>query len=260
MIGRFFGLFRAVSLIAAIVFNFWLIGIAETHSLEIFVGLGLLFGVGFTVMCLKVKEGEYPSPPPPESNLSFAQRYISPIRNYLKECYTNPFYLWIFLAMMLGGLAAGPVNTFSVFYAKSLGMDMTFYGRLLVITYCFSLVLSYFLGWLADKFHPLRVGIVAMAFYAVIMMWAGFYRLCRSWNPHRLIRHRNGLHRSKAFSYSQIRPICLGGWNYGRLGVHDYAAATRRILGSDRARLSSHLYAERGSRPIKPCQHRDHLS
>ncbi|MEO0054718.1 MAG: hypothetical protein RLZZ50_665 [Verrucomicrobiota bacterium] len=175
VIGRFYGLFRAVSLIAGIVFNFWLIDYAETHYKEIFLGVGLLFGVGFSVMCLRVKEGEYPPPPPREQGEgSFAARFVAPVKAYLRECYANPFYLWVFLAMMMGGVMALPVNTFSVFYAKSVGLNMDRYGELLVITYCFSLVLSYLLGWMADRFHPLRIGLAALVLYAVTMIWGGF--------------------------------------------------------------------------------------
>jgi MFS family permease len=76
--------------------------------------------------------------------------------------------------MMMGGVIALPVNTFSVFYAKSVGLNMDRYGELLVITYCFSLALSYLLGWMADRFHPLRIGLAALVLYAITMIWGGF--------------------------------------------------------------------------------------
>jgi MFS family permease len=189
VIGRFFGLFRAVSLLAAIIFNFWLIGHAEEHYREIFLGLALLFGVGFALMCLMVKEGDYPPPEPPGPRQTFAQRYVSPIVVYLRECYTRPFYLWIFAALMLGGLAGGPVNSFSVFYAKSLGLEMDYYGKLLVVTYCCSLALSFFLGWLADKFHPLRVGMVSIGLYAAVMLWGGWAATNPAWFSAAFVAH-----------------------------------------------------------------------
>ncbi len=169
LIGRFFGLFRAVSLLAGVIFNFWLIGHAEEHFRLMFLGLGLLYGVGITLMCLKVKEGEYPAP-----SLERRPGFVVQTKTYFRECFSHPFYVWLFLALMLGNLAGGPVNTFSIFFAKSLDMDMSAYGRLLVITYVISFTLSFFLGWLADKFHPLRVGMAALAVYGVIMLWGGF--------------------------------------------------------------------------------------
>jgi MFS family permease len=174
VIGRFFGLFRIVSLFAAIVFNFWLIDYAEQHYMEIFLGLGILFGVGFALMCVMVKEGEYPPPPPPSQSVSAFNRIVSPIKAYVKECYTTPYYLWVFLALMLGGLASGPVNSFSVFYAKSIDMSMDAYGKLLVLTYTCSIILAYPLGWLADKFHPLRLGILSLVLYTAMMFWGAY--------------------------------------------------------------------------------------
>jgi maltose/moltooligosaccharide transporter len=175
VIGRFFGLFRIVSLFAAIIFNFKLIGIAETHSKEIFLGLGLLFGVGFMLMCLMVKEGDYPPPAPLAPDAKGAlQTAFANTSGYLRECFSNRYYLWLFAAGMLGGLASAPVNTFSVFYAKSMNINMTDYGHLLVITYCFSIVSAYFIGWAADKFHPVRLGIISLAVYATAMLWGGW--------------------------------------------------------------------------------------
>ena len=174
VIGRFFGLFRAVSLIAGIIFNKFLIGHAEEHYQVIFFSLGALYGLGFTVMCFVVKEGEYP-PPPNREKGTLATRFIDPIKLYVRECAAHPFYLWLFLALMAGNVAFLPINSFDVPYAKSIGMDMDYFGHLRVITYTISLSLAFFLGWAADKFHPLRIAIVALGLYAAISLWAGLF-------------------------------------------------------------------------------------
>lgn len=172
-IGRFFGFFRAVSLTAGIIFNYWLIGHAEEHFTAIFLGIGLLYGIGFTLMCLNVREGEY-APAPVTPPASLRKRIFGPVKSYARECFANPFYLWVFAAITFGSQAQGPVNAFSVYYAKSLGMPMKDYGRLIVVTYSVSLVLSFFLGWLADKFHPLRLGMIAVGLYAIVLLTGGF--------------------------------------------------------------------------------------
>jgi len=172
IIGRFFGFFRAISLVAAMVFNFWIIGHAEEYFGAIFIGLGLVYGIGFSLMCFMVKEGDYPPPAPRTQAGRLA--FIAPVKAYMRECFANPYYLWIFLAMTLGLLAGGPINTYSIFYAKSLGMSVEAYGKLLVITYAISFTLSFVLGWLADKFHPLRVGFVSILVYSAVMLWGGF--------------------------------------------------------------------------------------
>jgi MFS family permease len=167
-----------------VVFNFWLIEHAEENYRWIFLGIGALYGLGFTVMCLAVKEGGYP-PPEPRVRASF----LAPVKAYLRECFTHRFYLWVFAAITLGMLASAPVNSFSVLYARSLGMGMGTYGKLLVATYVVSFILSFVLGWLADRFHPLRVGMVALALYAVTMLWGGFAAVNPTWFSVAFVAH-----------------------------------------------------------------------
>ncbi|MDP2137349.1 MAG: MFS transporter [Candidatus Didemnitutus sp.] len=173
LLGRFFGLFRAMSLIAGIVFNYWILAEAEEHYKAIFIGIGIIYGVGFLMMCFRVKEGEYPPPKasdsPKPGNFAFAAR------TYLRECFSNPYYVWVFIGYNLCFVALAPINLFSLFFAKSLQMSMGDFGKLFAITYAISLTLSYFLGVLADRFHPLRVGIVASALYAIFSLWGGFF-------------------------------------------------------------------------------------
>jgi MFS family permease len=174
LLGRFYGLFRALSLIAGMIFNFWLLGLAEVHYVVMFLSIGLLYGGGFTLMCLKVREGDYPPPPPaPVAAASGTGSFFAAARLYLRECFTSAYYLWVFLFLNISLMAFMPVNLFSVFFAKSLNMDMNLYGKYLALTYGISLLLSYSLGSLADRFHPLRVGLVTLALYAAATLWGG---------------------------------------------------------------------------------------
>jgi MFS family permease len=171
LIGKFFGFFRAVSLLAGIIFNFWIIGHVQDQFRIIFIALAVIYGGGLCLMCLYVKEGPLP---PLDAEAQAKPGFLRSTRTYLKECFANPYYLWVFGAMTLGQLASGPVNTFSIFYAQSLGISMERYGKLFVVTFVASFLLSFVLGWLADKFHPVRVGIVTLALYAGTMVWGAF--------------------------------------------------------------------------------------
>jgi len=164
LLGRFYGIFRAVSLIASILFNYYVFGKAEHHFPLVFLGIGLVYGLSFTMMCLKVKEGEYPAPSVPKEG---AGNFFVAAKTYLHECFSQPYYLWVFAAAGLPWICFIGVNHFSVYFAKSLNMDMGFYGKCLALTYGCSLVLSYPLGMLADRFHPLRTSIVTILLYAV---------------------------------------------------------------------------------------------
>ncbi len=167
MIGRFYGLFRACSLLAGILFNKVVFAHADEHYTAIFAGVGLVFGVGFTLMCLRVKEGDYP--PPAQAGAS--EGFFSACRTYFRECGSNRYYISIFLAYGFGFLAFIPINTYSVAYADSVGMSRQSFGDHVALTYMISLVLAYFLGWMSDKFHPLRMSIASIALYIVVMVF-----------------------------------------------------------------------------------------
>lgn len=172
LIGRFFGLFRAVSLLTGMVFNFFLIGHAKEYFMPILVGIGIIYGGGVVLMCLMVKEGEYPPPGPP-GPAGLAGFWVA-AKSYGRDCFSHPYYLWVFAAMALAGLTFTPINLFSVYAAEHFGQTMTGYGRLITITYACSFVLAYPLGWMADRFHTIRVGLGALIAYALVM-GVGFF-------------------------------------------------------------------------------------
>ncbi len=170
MIGRFFGLFRMASLGAGVYFNFSLIGYAETHAKEVFLGIATLYLVGFTVMCLFVKEGAYPPPPPRKEKEGIAAK----VGCYFRECTQHRFYTLAFITLALANIAAQPINLFSIFTAKSYGIETAQYGKFLAVSYVCSFVLSFPLGWLSDRYHPMRTSFLCLGIYALVMT-AGFF-------------------------------------------------------------------------------------
>ena len=121
-------------------------------------------------MCLNVKEGQYP--PPPEAGVKGGALFA--IRTYFKDGFGHSYYLWFFAATILGALCSGPFNLYAIYYSQSVGMSLDIYGKCIALTYTISLFLSYPIGVLADRFHPLRVSMVGLALYAVVMAASGF--------------------------------------------------------------------------------------
>lgn len=167
-LGRFYGLFRAVSLSAGILFNYWLLGYAQKYFSELFIIIGILYAAGFTVMCLRVKEGKYP--PPPDNKLSIAGQ----IKGYFSGSYSKPYYLLTFAFYALAIMMLAPMNAFSLFYSKNLAVPLDHYGKCIAISYAVSLGLSYPLGVLVDRTHPLFLTIWSAILYAVFSL-AGFF-------------------------------------------------------------------------------------
>ncbi len=177
VIGRFYGLFRIFSLGAGMMFNFYLFGHAQAHYVAIFLGIAALYGVSFTAMCLKVREGEYPPPeethasrngspaPTTRGGVGRRQSLRAAVVTYCRECFSDRFYLWYFASIALANMAFQPILLFSVYFAQSVGMSMETLGRYTTLQLFCSLVQAFPLGWLADKIHPLRVTIMALALY-----------------------------------------------------------------------------------------------
>ena len=109
LLGRFFGLFRAVGLIDGMIFNFWIMGLVRSHFTLIMAVAGLTYGTSFIWVCLKVKEGEYP-PPPPKEEAAPLRGFLVEVRRYFRECFSQPFYLSVFVLIMTAGLCFMPFN------------------------------------------------------------------------------------------------------------------------------------------------------
>lgn len=174
VLGRFHGLFRLVSLAAGSIFNFWFLKWAETHFFEIFLGVAVIFGVGFTLMCLRVSEGQYPTPTDNPDDLR-ARGFVHSMKVYLRECFTSAHYITIFITLLVASLTFMPFNTFTIFYAKSLGVSADTVGKMIAISYWCSMALAFPLGWLVDKFHPIRVSLVAMSLYVVCSVYGAVF-------------------------------------------------------------------------------------
>ena len=85
-LGRFYGLFRIISLLVGIGFNYYLFGFAEVHYRILFLTIGALYLAGFLIMCLNVKEGEYPV-----QETEKRKSPLAAIRSYFRECFSPAF-------------------------------------------------------------------------------------------------------------------------------------------------------------------------
>lgn len=162
--GRFTTGFRAFAVIANFVYQWFVFKYAGDHARWIFTGVGLLYLLGFTLMCWKVKEGEYPPPEAIESKSGI----VANIRAYCRECFCHRFYVvWFSVyALFLVFSCAGPFLL--LMQQKALGISMEQIGHMGGIGSVASFVVLFPSGFLSDKYHPFRVFLAALASMVVI--------------------------------------------------------------------------------------------
>jgi len=169
-IGRFVALFRVVATLATFIFQSSIYPHAMTHTRVIYLGSALLYGVGFLVMILKVKEGIYP-PPVHGKGLSAWDK----TRAYVRECYSHKHYLLFNTRNMFLSLSMA-ADMFLVFYlTKSLHISLAEIGGLSSKSTLALLLLLYPFGVLADRFKPVRVSFAMMLVYLPMGLIAFFF-------------------------------------------------------------------------------------
>ena len=152
LMGRFMSWFRLVGVIAGFLYNFFVFPYAMSHMREIYIGGALLYLVGFGVVCLRVKEGQYP---PPE-DLGERPSFMDQVRVYARECYTIRYYWDINLGYAFMAMA-GCIGVFNVFFLQSLGLDLKLIGRMGALGSIVVPVCLLFAGSLVDRWNAVRV-------------------------------------------------------------------------------------------------------
>jgi len=163
-LGRFMSLFRVFAYLAAFVFNYWIFGKAETHMREIFIGAAIVYALGFLLMCLNLKEGDYL---PVEATEKTTGGLKQALRNFVVQSFGAPIYRWIYVTRSLV-LAAFMSSTFSVFFARDqLGLGMDQIGKVTAWSALFCLPLAYPFGVLLDRWGSMRV--MPLTLWAIIL-------------------------------------------------------------------------------------------
>ncbi|MBE2202958.1 MAG: MFS transporter [Chthoniobacterales bacterium] len=164
LMGRFLGFFRVIGSLAGALFNFFVFQYAESHTSVIFLGGAVLYGTAFLLMCLNVKEGEYPPPDKMSEKKGFS---LAPIKTFFKECFTAKIFRLVFSYSVLQGVA-GATGIFLIFMAFSIGLTKDEVGKVAGVAAVIGMLLMFPMGVLVDKFHPLRVMLVAQVGYCVV--------------------------------------------------------------------------------------------
>jgi len=175
VLGRFYGLLRIVSLGAGSLFNSAIFKLTEAHLREIFVGVGVFFGLGFMLMYLMVREGGYPDPAP-EQGGKRPDGLAGAVRKLCRRVLFGCHYLRVITTLSLSVMTTGQFSVFNAYsqsYAHALGLPKTTLGNLTASSFAMSMVLAFFIGWIVDSTSPLKVSMVAIGVYACVTL-AGY--------------------------------------------------------------------------------------
>ena len=169
-LARFIAMFRVVGTLAGAAYGYFIFGLAETNSREIFLWTALAYLVVFGGMCLMVKEGEYPPPP---RTVDGKRGLLSGIKTFAAECFSKRIYWYFFLANTCWAVAMSCTIAYLPFFAQSNGVSLGGLGKMLAITGFALAVLLYPMGVLSDRKHPLNVNYWG----AVIIVFATLFQL-----------------------------------------------------------------------------------
>jgi maltose/moltooligosaccharide transporter len=161
-LARFMAYFRIVATAGGAFYNFFVFKHALSHMREIYCGAALLYVVGFGLMCLKVKEGQYP---PPE-DAGRKPNLLRDIRAFARECYTMPYYWNLFLSTTFGAVGAC-MGMYGVFFSQSLGLHLDQIGKINAANSVLIALSLMFVGSLVDRWHPVRMYMYASIWSAL---------------------------------------------------------------------------------------------
>jgi MFS family permease len=153
VLSRFMALFRVVGTLAGAVFNWFFLKYAASHMTEIFLIAAGLYCTAFLLLCWKVKEGEYPPPP---AHTDGGTGLVSSVKTFFIESFSIRFYWLFFLTNTCYNLMY-VVLGFAILQARSIGVDLEFFGKTVAVAGILGALLMYPAGILADRLHPLRV-------------------------------------------------------------------------------------------------------
>jgi maltose/moltooligosaccharide transporter len=160
LLARFMSWFRMISMLSTSMYSFFIFPYSPTHSTEIFLGAALLYLTGFGLMCYFVKEGEYPPPPP---YIGGQTGPIAAIKSYGLETHAFSHYRYRWLASFFSRMGGGVAFTFNLYYLLAIGLSAQQIGIVNGSVYIVGSFCTPFAGWLADRYHPIRVVLVGAA-------------------------------------------------------------------------------------------------
>ncbi len=151
-IGRIMASLRVIGALGGMIFNYFVMPYAKTHTAIIFTVFALIYWISFSAMCVKVKEGKYP---PPEQ---YSPGFFSVFKGFFTDCFSTSFYVILFVGLAMNYVSTICRNNFNLLFAlHELHLTPAEYGETMAAGLAVAAALFIPMGILVDKIHPIRV-------------------------------------------------------------------------------------------------------
>ncbi len=119
LLARFMSWFRLLGLGSAALYQYFIFPYSGTHATQILIGSSIFY-LGFGLMMLNVREGQYPPPPP---YIGGQTGPVAAIKTYGTECHSHAFYWYLWLTSFIGSIGGGAAM-FNLFFLQRIGLDL----------------------------------------------------------------------------------------------------------------------------------------
>ena len=178
---RFYGRFIAASNIAGtlttLVFSLYVLPLVKINVAWVFTGVGAAYFLIFMLMCIFVKEGEYP----PVVNYqkkqgSFFKRLLEWVVIYCRQCYRQPFFVMFFLGLGLHSVSTTCRSVFNLLFAtEDLHMTVEQFGKVGAAGALVSLGVIFVMGFIVDRFSPMLLYLFSTVPILAANIWGYFF-------------------------------------------------------------------------------------
>lgn len=178
---RFFGRFIAASNIAGIlttlVFSLYVLPLVKINTAWVFTGVGAAYFVIFMLMCVFVREGEYPPAAEYQKERnSLLRRLLEWIVIYFRQCYRQPFFLMFFLGLGLHSVSTTCRSVFNLLFAtEDLHMTVEQFGKVGAVGALVSLGVIFAMGFIVDRFSPMLLYLLSAVPILAANIWGYFF-------------------------------------------------------------------------------------
>lgn len=173
LLGRFQSMSSNATLIAGLVWSFFIFGLADKNMKAVYVGTSFFCIIVYLISVSQIKEGGYPPP-----DVRKKGGVLAPVRAYFVECFSQSYYLWIFCGALMFQLGNSG-NQYQFFYLyQDLKLDLGSIGwtqgSAKLITTGFGLLVGFYIGSVTDRLKPVRLLPWCYVLMATIMVGAFF--------------------------------------------------------------------------------------